>query len=185
MTRFDRRMHFGIYFMHSWQLTSHIVAGGFYWRRRNKVFPSKWPFCNKRVLICNFSVQLNSSGGIRMSNRAGFHRTCIGISFCLLIWALQALAQTSSATLTGTVRDSSGAVLPGVTITATNTLRNTSHSTISNEAGNYVIPALNPGTYSVTAELTGFKKFLQEGIVLQVNQVARIDITLDVGNMSE
>ena len=77
------------------------------------------------------------------------------------------------------------AVLPGVTITVTNTARNTSQSTLSNETGNYVIPALNPGTYSVSAEITGFKKFLQEGIVLQVNQVARIDISLQVGQIAD
>ena len=101
------------------------------------------------------------------------------------LFPLDAPGQTSTATLTGTVRDSSRAVLPGVAITVTSIERNTSYSTISNETGNYVVPALNPGAYSVAAELTGFKKFVQEGIVLQVNQVARIDITLDVGNLSE
>ena len=118
-------------------------------------------------------------------NSTGLVKACAGAFFCVLILSLHSLAQTSTATLTGTVRDSSGAVLPGVTVTATNTLRNTSQSTISNETGNYVIPALNPGTYSVAAELTGFKKFLQEGLVLQVNQVARIDITLEVGALAE
>ncbi len=116
---------------------------------------------------------------------AGPFKACSVIVLCVLLCALQALAQTSTATLTGTVRDSSGAVLPGVAITATNTLRNTAQSTISNETGNYVIPVLNPGTYSVSAELTGFKKFLQEGIILQVNQVARINITLEVGAAAE
>ena len=66
-----------------------------------------------------------------------------------------------------------------------NTARNTSQSTVSNDTGNYVVPALNPGVYSVSAELTGFKKFLQDGITLQVNQVARIDITLEVGAIAE
>jgi hypothetical protein len=120
-------------------------------------------------------------------NTAARFLACAGVLVCLvfLLSAVTAPAQTSSATLTGTVRDSSGAVLPGVTITVTNTARNTSQSTISNETGNYVIPALNPGTYSVSAEMTGFKKFLQEGIVLQVNQVARIDISLQVGQIAD
>ncbi len=120
-------------------------------------------------------------------NTAARALACAGALVCLafLSNAAAALAQTSSATLTGTVRDSSGAVLPGVSITVTNTARNTSQSTISNETGNYVIPALNPGTYSVSAEITGFKKFLQEGIVLQVNQVARIDISLQVGQIAD
>ena len=67
----------------------------------------------------------------------------------------------------------------------THTGRNTSQSTISNDTGNYAIPALNPGTYSLSAELTGFKKFLHEGLVLQVNQVARIDLSLEVGQIAE
>ena len=84
-----------------------------------------------------------------------------GVLIFLAFWStpFPASAQTSTATVTGTVRDSSGAVLPGVTITVTHTGRNTSQSTISNDTGNYVIPALNPGTYSLSAELTGFKKF--------------------------
>src|SRR6266536_2306968 len=127
-------------------------------------------------------------GGNRMFCRSnGLMRLFAGLlAFaCAALVPLDAPGQTSTATLTGTARDSSGAVLPGVAITVTSTERNTSYSTISNETGNYVVPALNPGTYTVAAELTGFKKFVQEGIVLQVNQVARIDITLDVGNLSE
>ncbi|PYV11348.1 MAG: hypothetical protein DMG07_19465 [Acidobacteria bacterium] len=102
-------------------------------------------------------------------------RPTLGVVVAVLLLAGSAAAQTSTATLTGTVRDSSGAVLPGVSLVVTDTLRGTSQSTMSNDTGNYTIPALNPGTYSLAAELTGFKKFLQEGIVLQVNQVARID----------
>jgi hypothetical protein len=120
-------------------------------------------------------------------NTAARALVCGGALVCLAVLSnvATAAAQTSSATLTGTIRDSSGALLPGVTITVTNTARNTSQSTISNETGNYAIPALNPGTYSVGAELAGFKRVLHEGIVLQVNQVARIDITLEVGAPAE
>src|SRR5439155_27326645 len=102
-------------------------------------------------------------------------RPTLGVVVAVLLLAGSAAAQTSTATLTGTVRDSSGAVLPGVSLVVTDTLRGTSQSTMSKDTGNYTIPALNPGTYSLAAQLTGFKKFLQEGIVLQVNQVARID----------
>src|SRR5216117_2120945 len=112
-------------------------------------------------------------------------RPTLGVAVAVLLLAGSAAAQTSTATLTGTVRDSSGAVLPGVSLVVTDTLRGTSQSTMSNDTGNYTIPALNPGTYSLAAELTGFKKFLQEGIVLQVNQVARIDIVLAVGAVAE
>src|SRR5437867_2435056 len=92
------------------------------------------------------------------------------------------LGQAATATLTGTIEDQSGALLPNVTVTVTNTDWNTSQITKTNEIGSYLLAALNPGNYSIAAELKGFKKFVQEGIVLQVNQVARIDVRLDVGS---
>src|SRR6266480_4538458 len=66
-------------------------------------------------------------------------------------------AQASTATLNGLVQDQTGAVLPNVTITATSTKQNTSQSTRTNEVGAYLMPAINPGKYSITAELPGFK----------------------------
>src|SRR5206468_5074590 len=91
----------------------------------------------------------------------------------------------STATLTGIAQDSTGAVLPNVTDSATNTERNTTQFTRTNEAGGYVLAALNPGNYSISAELAGFRKFAREGVVIQVNQVARIDIRLDLGSVEE
>jgi len=95
------------------------------------------------------------------------------------------LSQTSTATLTGIVQDSTGAVVPYVTVLITSTDRNTTQSTRTNEAGTYVLPALNPGNYSIDAELPGFKRFVREGVFIQVNQVARIDIRLDPGSIEE
>src|SRR5262245_28885777 len=104
----------------------------------------------------------------------------------LTLIALQhGVAPTSRALLTGTVRDASGAVLPSVTITVTNTDRNASQVLVANEAGNFVFPALVPGAYSLNAELPGFKKFVREGITLQVNQTVRIDVEMSVGGISE
>src|SRR5690242_13169292 len=91
--------------------------------------------------------------------------------------------QTSAATLTGIVQDSTGAVLPNVTVSATNTDRNTTQFTRTNETGGYVLAALNPGNYSISAELPGFRRFARDGVVMQVNQVARIDIRLDLGTV--
>ena len=93
--------------------------------------------------------------------------------------------QTSSATLTGIVRDSTGAVLPNVIVSATDVDRNKKSGTSTNHAGSYVLPALSSGNYAVTAELPGFKTFLREGIVMQVNKTVRIDIGLDVGPIEE
>src|SRR5262245_7190118 len=102
-----------------------------------------------------------------------------------LLAALPSFAQTPTATLTGTVRDSTGAILPAVTVTATNSEKNASQTLVSNDAGSYVFPALLPGTYSISADLPGFKKFLRDGITLQVNQTVRIDIELAIGGVSE
>jgi len=95
------------------------------------------------------------------------------------------MAQASTATITGIVYDSTGAILPNATVSVTNTDRNTSHFTNTNEAGSFAFPALNPGNYSIAAELAGFKRFLREGVVVQVSQVARIDIRLDLGSVEE
>jgi hypothetical protein len=95
------------------------------------------------------------------------------------------VGQTSTATLTGVIYDQTGAVLPNVTVTATNTDRNTTQITRTNEAGSYVLPALNPGNYSVATDLPGFRKFVHDGIVLQVNQTARIDMRLTIGLVEE
>src|SRR5205807_493302 len=93
--------------------------------------------------------------------------------------------QISTATLTGIVQDSTGAVLPNVTVSVRNTDWNTTQSTTTNETGTYVLPVLNPGNYSITAESPGFKTFVREGAVLQLNQLCRIDIRLDLGSNEE
>src|SRR5437773_12528649 len=88
------------------------------------------------------------------------------------LWA-QATAQIS-----GTVKDSSGAVLPGAEITATQTDTGVSRMTITNETGQYILPNLPVGPYKVDATLPGFRTFQQTGIVLQVNTTPTINITL-------
>src|SRR4030095_12605689 len=113
--------------------------------------------------------------------RSGLQRAIV-VSFLFLSIAY---AQTSTATLTGNVRDQSGALIPGVTVILTDRARNTALSTITNEAGSYVIPPLNPGTYSLGVTFPGFKRFQNDGIVLQVAQVARIDIALEVGQVEQ
>jgi hypothetical protein len=80
-------------------------------------------------------------------------RSMFAVVFLLFAVTDVAFAQTSSAILTGTAHDATGAILSGVKITATSAERNTAHSTVTNDVGSYVIPALNPGYYAVAAEL--------------------------------
>src|ERR687892_2829003 len=86
----------------------------------------------------------------------------------LLTAASSALAQGGGASSTGTIQgrvtDAQGAVLPGVTVTATSPSALGAQTTVTSETGNYRFPAIPPGTYSVTYELTGFNIVKREGI---------------------
>src|SRR4051812_19694435 len=75
-------------------------------------------------------------------------------------------AQAITGTILGSVTDSSGAVLPGMTVTAINIGTNQTRTTITNESGNYSLPSLQIGTYRVEVELPGFKKEIRSGVTL-------------------
>src|SRR5262245_61545552 len=101
----------------------------------------------------------------------------------IMIVALPAFAQTGA--VTGSIKDPSGAVLPGVTVTTINTGTNAERSAVSDERGDYTIALLPIGTYRIQAELPGFKKGLAENIKLNVNDRLRIDFSLQVGAVTE
>ena len=96
-----------------------------------------------------------------------------------------AQSQAINGTIEGTVYDSSGGVLPGVTVTVTNTDIGAQRSVVTNENGLYRAPLLPLGTYRVVAELQGFKKFERAGVTLSAGQTAVINVTLGVGQVSE
>ena len=87
--------------------------------------------------------------------------------------------------LNGTIADPSGALLPGVEITATNTATNTARTTVSNETGSYVLPNLPLGPYRLEASLPGFSVFSQTGIILQVGDNRVVNVVLQIGAVSE
>src|SRR5262245_31258897 len=103
----------------------------------------------------------------------------LGALMCATVWA-QATAQIS-----GTVRDQTGAVLPGVEITATQTDTGIARTTITNETGSYVLPNLGLGPYRLEAALPGFRTYRQTGLVLQVNSNPVVNPILEVGQVSE
>ena len=109
-----------------------------------------------------------------------------GLLFLLVLaCGLRLAGQVESGKVVGTVRDSTGAVLAGAKVTVTNVETNVARSLISNNSGDYVVTELQPGTYTVTAELEGFKKVLQAAFKLDVNQAVRVDLTLPVGSFQE
>src|SRR2546422_3447469 len=106
------------------------------------------------------------------------------IALMVHVLAGGAFAQATSQ-ISGTVKDQSGAVLPGVEITATQTDTGIARSTVSNETGSYVLPNLAVGPYRLEAALQGFRTFVQSGIVLQVDSSPVINPVLEVGQVSD
>src|SRR5688572_11352477 len=94
-------------------------------------------------------------------------------------------AQEFRATIRGQVVDSSGGALPGTVVTVTNVETNEVATATTNTEGNYTIPFLRPGAYTLTAELSGFQKYVRSGLQLQVGQDARINVQLGVGAVTE
>lgn len=103
----------------------------------------------------------------------------------LLVAPASARAQQFKANVTGTVVDAQGAVVPGVTVTVTNTDTNVSVDTVTEKDGVFSVKDVVPGKYKLTASLTGFKTFVREGIVLHTAETANIQVKLDVGNLEE
>src|SRR5690349_6584997 len=98
----------------------------------------------------------------------------------LLLCAPGAFAQAVKGGLLGNVVDPAGLALPGVTVTITETNTNISYNTTTNESGYYIFPSLKDGTYRVTAELSGFKKVVREGVIVDVNTTIRVDLRMEV-----
>ncbi len=103
---------------------------------------------------------------------------------CLLL-AATAHAQSDRGTITGTVTDSSGAVVPGAIVVAENPQTGTRHETVSTSTGSYTLPQVPVGVYNLTVALEGFGRFHQEGIRIYVAQSARVDAKLLVGGVAE
>jgi len=93
--------------------------------------------------------------------------------------------QSSNATVTGFVQDTSQANVPGVTVTATNTQTGISATTLSNDSGSYTIQSLLPGTYKLTAALTGFRTQTINDVTLGASITARYNFKLEVGQMNQ
>jgi hypothetical protein len=115
-------------------------------------------------------------------------RLHVVITFAALLAVLQAaavFAQVPTGQISGRVTDTSGAVLPGVDVTVTQTSTGQVRTAVTNETGQYVIPSLPLGPYRLEATLQGFRTFAQEGITLQVNANLVIDPQLTLGQLNE
>jgi hypothetical protein len=109
----------------------------------------------------------------------------IALSLVGLVGGGTSEAQVTTGTIVGSVKDQLGAVVPGATVTITEVNKGTLSTHTTAPDGSFVVPFLIPGTYQVVVELAGFRKYLHRGVVLQVNQRARVDATLEVGGLTE
>src|ERR1041385_149727 len=106
--------------------------------------------------------------------------------FCLILFiAASALAQTTNATLSGTVTDPTGARVPNVQVTAQNVQTGVALTNLTNEAGLYVFPSVQPGSYQLTAELPGFKTYVLNGITVNVSARMTMNILLELAAAQE
>src|SRR2546429_595349 len=108
----------------------------------------------------------------------------LSVLLILTLGCTIALAQ-STASISGLVKDTSGAVLPGVEVTVTQTETGLKRSAVTNETGSYTLTNLPIGPYRFEASLPGFRTYAQTGIVLQVNDNPAINVILEVGQVAE
>ena len=102
---------------------------------------------------------------------------------CLV--AAVAFAQSDRGTITGTVSDPAGAVVPGAAVVAVHVATGARYETVTTPTGNYTVLSLPVGMYTVSVDSPGFKKYIQQGITVQVDETARIDVALQVGAASD
>src|SRR5436190_22162181 len=108
----------------------------------------------------------------------------VGTIAWLLVCVPSVFAQ-GTAQINGVIRDATGAVVPGANITAINADTQAQRKTASNGDGGYVVPLLTPGNYRISVEKAGFQSLVRSGIRLEVDQVATIDLSMQVGNVNQ
>ena len=113
------------------------------------------------------------------------HVALLGTVLAMLVAPAVTEAQTATGQITGSVKDSSGAVMEKVKVVVTNEETGLTRETTTTADGAYVVPLLPVGSYVVTAEQSGFKIAITSGVRLNVDQIQRIDLQLDAGNVSE
>src|SRR5204862_336581 len=115
----------------------------------------------------------------------GFLLVTVVFVAMLFLAVPEAHGQVTTATLYGVVQDTSGAILPGVTVTVTHQGTNLTRETVSDERGEFALPALPAGPYAIKIELAGFKTFESRGLTLGAGQTVRQTYSLEVGAVAE
>src|SRR5437870_7985657 len=116
---------------------------------------------------------------------SAFGRFVTAIVVLIALGTCLVFAQGSTATISGVVRDTSGALVPGVSITIKHVDTGLTREAVSSESGGYNVPLLPVGAYELTTSMPGFKQNVRRGVNLVVGQQAVIDLTLEVGAAAE
>src|SRR5215831_17977533 len=128
---------------------------------------------------------MTSKWEVRMTRSRRF--SAIGLLFAAALagssWP--ARAQVITATLYGVVHDSTGAILPGATVVVTHQGTNLTRESVSDERGEFALPALPAGPYAIKIELSGFKGYNSQGLALGAGQTVRQTYVLEIGNVTE
>jgi Carboxypeptidase regulatory-like domain/TonB dependent receptor/TonB-dependent Receptor Plug Domain len=113
-------------------------------------------------------------------------RISLAVVLTLLITGITLRAQElTTGSIVGVVRDDTGALIPGASITVTNKATGAQRTAISSDTGGFSVPGLLPALYDVRVELSGFKTYAIQGLELKINQVARLDVRLGIGQLTE
>ncbi|MEX2303660.1 MAG: carboxypeptidase-like regulatory domain-containing protein [Bryobacterales bacterium] len=112
-------------------------------------------------------------------------RLSLLVCACLLLAVSVGLAQNVTSSIAGVVTDASGAVVPGASVSVTNTGTNAHYTGSTTDLGTFNIRSLPVGLYDLSVEVSGFKKYEARGIRTQVNETARVDVALEVGQVAE
>ncbi len=112
-------------------------------------------------------------------------RTALLVALFVSATALSASAQTLYGSIVGNVRDTSGAAVPGTTVTINEKATGLERTSVSNETGAYSFANVLPGTYNVKVSLQGFKEFVQTDVPVSIGQISRVDVALELGALTE
>src|SRR6185437_14990437 len=155
------------------------------------------PRIHRDRLMQRQEAQDNLTGGQRtdMIRRFGNHpsrwprillrATLATLTLACLLWTARIASAQAVAGMTGTVTDSTGAVIPNAKVTITNVNTSVTNHAVTSSAGTYSVRGLIPGTYQLTVEAPGFQKSVQSGILIEVSTVATINATLQPGSTTE
>ena len=119
-------------------------------------------------------------------NKTEIFASALVASFLFLsLVTMPAIAQVTTGSILGTIHDSTGAVVPNATVTITDTAKGTISTKQTDASGDYNVPFLIPGTYTVSVEMPGFKRSVSSNVVLDIDQKARVDFDLEAGGATE